>query len=904
MKRKNKLLTLSLLFANSLVCLAGCGEDYSGEWYGVGIDVSLGSRTDFLVGEIVDPSMFSYSAYDEGEEVTVNPEDVTVEPKRSLTLNDKKLTFKWRKYTTTLDINVSDKLISECANLENGAFKYEEPVHDAVTSDGSIDTRKAKIDGAKDENGNAFSYLEEVSYGSNFSYSFNTENEGDELYVYASVASNNYIWGSVSEKYKSNICGTNPVPLSEVVTLSNNGTIYETKKTADIPSTIITEDDMDEHNDEYSGAWFTVLNLATKNFKRRWIGKISLEKGINNIKLDFNKKEVGGGSFAYRNLACGNWNNIELRYVKKGEDIKTGTLKLSSYPKQEYIVGEKFSLDGAYLYIENEAGLTNEIDMSKVEISNVNPLSPADKTIDLIYEGSKITLPITVTNKITSDFRSDDSPIKYIEPTHDRDSSNNVVEDATKIDTRAAKKSSTLKSEPFLENVSAYGKFKYSYQSSKSYGKFDIYASVASNGPIYGDISKVWPGAKNGFTGSKGIDFTKILTLKNNEKEFPINENAVIPETLLTSDMDLASIKQEENIKTSAWAACTYFALNNFKRIHLGTVDIVEGNNEIEINVGYQPGGFGYVSSMCGNWKDIEFIYIDESTSKTPTSIQAVTSPKTEYKLGETFTLDGAKFNAFNSDGVDLGTIDNDQIEILNGGKLFESKTINLKYKDVNFSIDVKVESKVTQEYTSLDVNSQSIKYIEMSTDTNKKANIVGKYMEKVSKDSYFEYEIDSDKERTVSIYAEVATNAYLNKTDEGYKDYDTGIEGFTQNYIGSYDLDLSKVVKMTNSVNDAEPVEYKVNEDAIAYGHVINAADDAEAAKTRFTDKNGKLNQWGMADELCTRNFRNIKLGEVKLSAGKNVIRLTMQGYLKKNSFAFEGYACGNWKSITIEMN
>ena len=132
-----------------------------------------------------------------------------------------------------------------------------------------------------------------------------------------------------------------------------------------------------------------------------------------------------------------------------------------------------------------------------------------------------------------------------------------------------------------------------------------------------------------------------------------------------------------------------------------------------------------------------------------------------------------------------------------------------------------------------------------------------------------------------------------------GYEDYDTGIEGFTQSWIGSHDLDLSKVVKMTNSVNGNDPVEFKVNEDAIAYGHIINATDDGEIAKSKYTSADGSLNQWGMANDLCIRKFKNIKLGEVKLSAGKNVIRLTMQGYLKKNSFAFEGYACGNWKSI-----
>ena len=494
------------------------------------------------------------------------------------------------------------------------------------------------------------------------------------------------------------------------------------------------------------------------------------------------------------------------------------------------------------------------------------------------------------------------SPIQYVEPVHDRDRNNNIVTDSNQIDKEKAKLGNTAKNERFLENVSAYGKFKYTYESSKAQGKFDIYASVASNGTIGGvDVSTVWPGAQGGFIGSQSIDFTKILTLKNNDKVYPINEGAIIPETHLTSEMDPATIGQEEQIKESAWSACTYFLLNNFRRIHLGTVDIVEGTNEIELDIGYLFGGFGYASSMCGNWKNIEIIYTDETTNNEITSIEMVKAPRLEYAIGETFSLDGAKFVGYNKDGVEVENIDNSKIEILDNSKLIVDKTISLRYNNLDFSVDVKVSNVVVQEFTTLDVNNMNIKYIEMSTDDHK-AQVQGTYIDKVSKDSYFEYEIESDKERTITIYAEVATNAYLNKGDAGYENYDTGIEEFSkdQNYIGSYDLDLSKVVKMTNSVNENDPVEFKVNEDAIAYGHVINATDDLEASK-KYNLPN---DSWGMADELCMRQFRNIKLGEVKLSAGKNVIRLTMQGYLQKNDFAFERYACGNWKSITLELN
>ena len=43
------------------------------------------------------------------------------------------------------------------------------------------------------------------------------------------------------------------------------------------------------------------------------------------------------------------------------------------------------------------------------------------------------------------------------------------------------------------------------------------------------------------------------------------------------------------------------------------------------------------------------------------------------------------------------------------------------------------------------------------------------------------------------------------------------------------------------------------------------------------------------------------MELGEIKLSKGTNTIRISIEGYLKENSFAYGDYACGNWKSVTI---
>ena len=509
------------------------------------------------------------------------------------------------------------------------------------------------------------------------------------------------------------------------------------------------------------------------------------------------------------------------------------------------------------------------------------------------------------TFKVVSKFDDDNSSIKYIEPIHDRNSKNEIVgENNENVDRNSANQNTTLTGTRFLENVSAYSKFEYKYESNQAKGKLDIYASVASNGVIWGDASTIWPGAKNGFTASREIDFSKFLTLKNNDKSFKVSENAYIPETKLTKDMDYNKIGfNETDTSWDSWFACTYFLLNNFQRIHIGTVDIVEGMNNITIDVGYNPGGFGYCESLCGNWENIELIYVDENVDKTVSTVKMISSPKTEYLIEEKFSLENAKFVGYNKDGVEIGYLDNEKIEIINNDALFENTRIRLKYEGIEFYVDVKVSNAIKQELNTLE--NMKIQYHDQTDENDtRRANIYDTYLEKVSSGSYFEYVIESDKERTISISAEVATNAYIFNDEEGeYKDYNTGIEGFTQNYVGSYDLDLSKVVKLTNTV-DNQTTTFETNKDAIAYGHVLNAKDDAEKAKIyKTTDANGneKFDQWVMADALCMRNFKEMKLGEIKLSKGKNIIRISMNGYLNKNPFAYGGYACGNWKSISI---
>lgn len=936
---RKKLWLSSLVLAASVVGLASCidgGDLLEGEWYGVGIEVDKNARTEFMVGEKVHPESFNFTAYDDGEEVTVDPADVTVEPSRSLTTEDKQLKFKWKKYSTTLDINVGNSLTSECELMEKAPVKYTEPEHiwnkkgnepDPTSEDASVnvvDTTAAKVESRLNADGTTTGYLSNVSYGSSFSYSIDTDNEGDEIYLYGSTASNIYKWGKVPGKYTTaTLSGSGAIDLSKVINITNNGTKFDSKVNANIPAITVTEEDMDAvleaipaYNKNDKPFWNTTTYLSTRNFQRRWLGKVTLVKGMNDIKIDFNGDKIKGAGFAYAGLACGNWDNIELRYVKKGETLNNAELKVTSYPKTKYIIGEKFSLENAAFYLEDATGLTDDVIISEIQISNTDPLTPSDKSIELNYKGAKLTLPIDVTSKIVSDFHSDTSPIKYIEPVHDRNKSGVVVgAESADVDTRAAKQSRSLDGTAFLENVSAFGKFQYVYESGKAHGKFDIYASVASNGSMGGDVSTVWPGAKTGFTSSIPIDFTKCLTLKNNDTEYEINEGAKIEKTTLTADMDPNAFKGQDVTK-SAWSVCTYYLSNNFKRIHIGTVDIVKGTNNIVIDLNYnesQRGGFGYCGSLCGNWKDIEIIYIDESTNQTVSSIEMKTSPtKSTYAPGEYFAIDGAEFYAYNAEGVELGKVDNSEIEIIDDHRLYPSDNrVQMRYKGFDFYVDVNVTGVVKQTLNT--ITDMTIAYHESNEGTTGyKASVFGNsYLQNASAGSYFEYTVETSKEMTVSISAEIATNAYLRKTGD-YKDYDTGFPYWAQSWVGSYDLDVSKTVKLSNTVG-GETKNFDTNEGLVAKGHMVSATNPEDAAlvekKGTKSNDDGTIvsynDEWGITRTLCLEKFANFELGDVTLSPGTNVIRITLEGQEdnKHAEFGYNQYACGNWKSISISF-
>ena len=684
-----------------------------------------------------------------------------------------------------------------------------------------------------------------------------------------------------------------------------------------------TKDHCFDESDDYALKEEKTIKFNKRMFKNPNVafdGAIEDGAMVSNAKAQI--LDNGNNTYNIRFVSAVVWSDTSTLYSKIGFDV-------NYYYNNEWF---SYSRDVSTLYTTLVAGSKtyNESNMSEFDNTSnykyfvtytlVNvPSSALDTHFEVrpyaysldgtLYssKGSKVTSVNSVkggysTYKVFSKFENNDSSeIKYVEPVHDRNKKNEVVgAESTDVDTRAAKFSKAADGTRFIENASAYGKFQYTYEAKSSKGKLDIYANVASSKYIAGDVSTVWPGAKGGFLGSQAIDFTQFLTLKNNDKEFEVSKNAKIPETRLTSDMDPAIIKQEENIKKSAWGACTYFLLNNFRRIHIGTVDIAQGTNNIEIDIGYNNGQFGYAGSGCGNWQSIEVIYIDDNTDKTVKTIEMTSAPtKLQYKPGEKFDITGAEFVGYNADGVLVEKIDNSKIEILDNQSLYVDTKVRLKYQNVEFYVDVKVSGTIKQSLNSL--KNMVIQYHDQTDESDtRRAGIVtakGGYLEKVSSGSYFEYVIEADHEVTISISAEIASNGYVYKRGD-YKDYNTGIEGFTQSWIGSYDLDMSRIVKLTNTIN-GETKSFETNKDAIAYGHMINAADDLEASKNY--DLTTAKGQWSMADDLCMRQFKNIELGEIKLSKGTNTIRISMEGYLKENSFAYGGYACGNWKSVTI---
>jgi hypothetical protein len=883
----------------------------SGEWYGVGFDVDANSRTSFLTGENITPSDFSFTGYENGDEVQVNPSEITMTPDTPLTEEDKQLTFKWKTYSTTLDISVSNTMVSECEQMENAPFKYNENEHllnekgttpDTTSEDSKVncpDARKAKKNAKNYSDGTKAGFLENVSLNSDFQLDYNAAQDGDELYIYANVASNVNDWGKLSDKYPTAIVGSKSLDLSSCIELSDNGVIAKTEPTSFIPKTTVTEQEMDDRSTYTNDLWRNVLYFTQQNFTRRWIGKVSLVTGKNNIKMRMAKK-VGDTEYAYQDAACGNWDSIQVIYAKKGQQFTYNSFEVITQPKTDYLIGEHFTLDGSSFVANTEDGYTTEVPNDKITVSNTKPLTVTDTSVKLSYNGAEIDVPINVSSKITGNLGEDGSMITYNEPVHNRNSKNEEVGvDAADVDKTMPNKSrKQISNETYLENVSAYSSFDYVYDSPKAKGQMDIYATVASNRIDWCDITDMFPGAKSGFGGSYGIDFTKLITLSDNGKNYDVSSSAVLPATKLTKDYDMTILK--DDITVSAWATCTYYLLKNFKRIHIGTVDIEEGKNNIKLALGYLGGGFGYAGSGCGNWESIEMIYKDEDTDMSVKSLVLETSPKTTYAFGEKFSLDGAVIRGYNKDGLDVGIIPNDSFTVTSGnGTLFENQTVTLSYQDLTLDIPITVANSITTTYPTLDAGPFSYK-VQGSNDSAAIASIRAgdhkgeKYIEKAAAGSYFEYVINSDEDGLkVNIEAEICSNSY------SYSDKAATWDGYKGQFSGSNDIDLAKTVNITNTVGENMDT-YSLPEGTTLTGHVVTS-DDKAVADQYFLSKEGKYDNWSFTTYISMEQFVKVSLGTVTLKKGKNTIHVNLMKSNGGNAFAYQNAACCNWKSLTI---
>jgi len=684
--------------------LASCNsDDYTGrEVYGMGFDVSSAERSEFLVGEKVQPSTFTFIGYEGGDEIEIDPSEITVSPSGALTSEDTTLTFQWKTYTISYDIKVSKSLISKC-EAENGLFKYQEIEHtlnkqgeepDATSSDSNVncvDDRYAEGAGKTYSDGTVQRFLENVAYGSDFTCNLNLGTEG-YIYLYASVASNVYMWGSAfEEKYDGlQVVGSDELDFSKFVEVSNNGTVYKTESSFYVPSKEITEEQIADDS-FISDAWSRALFYSVRDFNNCFIGKIPVVEGANEIRLHTNKIDEYKSCFgAYQDVACGSWDNIQIYFVDKDEEFKPNKLEVIKKPKLDYIVGERFSLDEALIYRSAENGMMEEVDKNKIQISKPNDLLPTDKTIDIECDGQIQTFAINVATKIVSEVENTDAPIKYVEPTHDRNDKNEVVgEDSEEVHTRKAEVvSKTNSTTKYLENVSAYSKFTYNYKTTTLEGKFDIYAYVASNSvKSWTGYEEYFPKATSGFYSVNEIDLSSFVTLKNNDQTYNVRSDAIVPEKTITSDMSLISSEAESG---GAWGTCTYYLMQDFVRVHLGTIDINKGENKIEIDIGRnETNGFSYTNSACGNWDKIEFIFMNEDTNTDVKDVLIKTSPRTSYAFGEKFSLDGGKFVALNEDGIETD-IDNSEIEILTNGVLSEDTDVALRYKGLSLRFQLK----------------------------------------------------------------------------------------------------------------------------------------------------------------------------------------------------------------------
>ncbi len=929
-KRKICLLLSPLLFVGLLAsCQVAGGTEINGdgEWYGLGFQVDQTCRKDYLIGETPSVNDFGGLGYDGGDEVKVKSSELTVEPARPLTEEDKTLTFTWKgnktgkEYKTTWNINVGKKLISQCEKMDKAPVKYVEPEHtlnhkggevDPNSDDNevnTIDTYAATPNGIQNVNfSDEEECLDSVSDGSRFEFNY-TASEKGFIHIYASVASNSIMWsGEYPLDYGNDkngpISGSQALDLQSIVTIKNNENVVDAKKYASIAETALTKDIMKPYVESKSfNNWYSPLYAATHNFERRWLGVVPLEVGENAITLNLHGTDMTC-PWAYKQIACGNWDYIELDYVGENEAYHPTSLQVLK-SKNNYIYGDKYDKSALEVLASDENGVMEEVNPNDIALNETLGLSQTSVTLN--YKGASVDVPVEVSTSLHSEVGEDNSAVTL-----------------DKVENSQAKKKVAFagSKKSYVSGLSKGDSFNFTYNNGNNLrGKLALYADVASDHFVWQSLTDLKPEiAGGGARFSNDINLKDRIKVTNNGTETALSD-IIVKGKAITKDTDMASA--DANYIKDPWFASYYWTCEQFEKVKIAEVDLTEGTNNIEISFPHDWVSEGI--SGNGNWASIDFYLLDETITRTPKAI-VTTSKANSFLFGEKFSLDGYSFSVEYNDGY-LEGIDNSDVTIVDADTTLDigQTEVKLRYKETEFSAPIIVTDTLTtnlgQEVdgTSNIYNYGKVKYVKGENETTdnhaQKANgrlDVGSYLEKVTIGSYFEMEIDSPSDNvSVEIRGEIATNAF--KMNESFTESNAPFEGYYGGgcIVGSNDLELAKSLDLTNTVGGVT-TDSTVNPNAIASGHDVTSNDE-DLANKRFgrldesgnVKANDKWDSWGLGTYVATEQFEEIVIGTVTLKKGKNTIRLTFKdGGQAHGAYSVGGVACGNWKSITMKIS
>ncbi len=581
-------------------------SDVSGEWYGLGFQVDSNCRTDYLVGEIPSVNDFTGLGYDGGDEVEVDPSELSVEPNRPLTAEDQSLTFTWtgsktgKKYKTTWDIKVSKTLVSQCERKEKAPVKYIEGEHlknhngtdvDPTSSDeniNKIDEKVPEINARKRPGavGTELS-LDNVSATSCFEYNYKTTQKG-YIHIYANIASNSLMWGDsvdYGDGKTSSVAGSAALDMTKVVTITNNGTTIEGKKYGNIAERKLTKDIVQPYLDETNDAWYATLYASTHDFQRKWLGVVPVDSGNNLIKLTLNKVNSGNSS-SYRSAACGNWDYIELAYVGENEQLSPVSLDIYS-SKADYLLGDSYDKNALDLLATDKDGIREEADKNQITLNE--KLTSGQKSIKITYKGISIDTPVSVQTELHAELE-EGQPVTLVQNGDD-----NHVEIWD----------NKLKTKKYLKKLKTGDAFVFKYNNSSSFrGKIQIYGNLASCDIQWRNVKDVRPdltpeGEVVAPVATNNVNLKDEIKVTNNSNAVTLIDSEVYGKAV-TSETDLSVVSK--NWKTDPYAAFEYWTCEQFDQVKIAEAVVEPGANEIKIE---------FISDSKINWDSLDFKLVE-----------------------------------------------------------------------------------------------------------------------------------------------------------------------------------------------------------------------------------------------------------------------------------------------------